>query len=410
MFRQLKKSLLILNIISIIALMIIAFSSIYLVTYQKTMRDISNLMNRIESVRFNDDNELRVGVNVKENNFVNVLGREIFFTMTITNDNKIVSTSKLTSANEDFFDKALSAYVLAKDKSRKYLDIGESKWAYRAILNEDNYQILFVDVTNQINMLNRLIYTFLLVFVSMGVLTFIISNYLTNISIRPIKSAFKKQNQFISDASHELKTPLTIINSNVDVLLSDIDDKSNEKWLKYIKSEVTRMTKLTENLLYLSEFSHSGIIHSQEKIDFSELLEVTLLGIDALVYEKNIELDYIVESNIYIKANKEQISQVAMILIDNAIKYCDKKIDISLSKNASEVKLEISNDGVGIAKDDIDRIFDRFYKVDASRSVKSGFGLGLPIALAIVNEHNGTISCSSFENKNTFIVSLNVFK
>ncbi len=240
----------------------------------------------------------------------------------------------------------------------------------------------------------------------MFILNYIFSNYITNQSIKPVKEAFDKQNQFISDASHELKTPLAIISTNVDVLLNDPTE--SDKWLNYIKSEVSRMSKLTENLLYLSQFDDHNKINYTNRVNLSEVLEHVLLGMEAIAYEKKRILNYEIEPDLFVKGEQEQLSQVLLILIDNAIKYSELNSAISVNLSSStQINLTVSNNGLGIAEENIDKIFNRFYKVDKSRSQKSGYGLGLAIASSIISHHKGKITCSSIINeKTTFIVSL----
>jgi signal transduction histidine kinase len=242
---------------------------------------------------------------------------------------------------------------------------------------------------------------------------FLISNFLTNRSIKPIKKAFDKQKQFISDASHELKTPLAVISTNVEVLLSNQISKESQdwKWLSYIKSEVERMGHLTKDLLYLTQMEG---VEKQKLLRYpfnlSEKVEQQLLGMEVLAFEKNIEMDYEVQPNLIVEGNAEQLIQVVMILLDNALKYTPEqgKIKLNLRYSNHQVILSVKNTGEGIQPEDINRIFDRFYRVDKVRSRTSGsHGLGLSIAKAIVEQHEGKIFCESISGEITiFTVKL----
>ncbi|MBI9012495.1 MAG: HAMP domain-containing histidine kinase [Clostridiales bacterium] len=402
MFKQLKKRLLSINMVSITLLMIIAFGSIYFVTYSRTYMEINNDLNHFENFKPEDDKPPRSPeLSMKENILPE---REVIFVVNLDTDSIIFSTHSSFDAEDAFYEEAVA--LVQSGENDSYIELDDAKWAYRVVPRKDFYQIFFVDVTSQLNAVSILAYTFLVVFLIMFVMTYIFSNYMTNESIKPIKKAFDKQNQFISDASHELKTPLAIINSNVDVLLNDSSD--SEKWLHYIKSEVSRMSKLTENLLYLSQFDDNNLMTSTTDVNFSELCEHVLLGMEAVAFEKRRTLEYTIEPDIIIQGDFEQLSQVLMILMDNAMKYSNENGHISVNLfMSSQVNLTVTNDGPGIPGENIDLIFNRFYKVDASRSQKNGYGLGLAIAASIISHHHGKISCKSTINKETsFFIKL----
>ena len=386
MFNQLKKKLLAINMISISLLMIIAFGSIFFFTYTRTSFEIQNALNRLESTKPSVDRPPFVPE------------REISFIINLDAQNRIISSHSFFSADDAFYENAIA--LVQSGNNDKYIELEGDKWAYRIVNRFDYTQVLFVEVTTQLNSLNRLAYTFVAVFLVMFVLNYLFSNYMTNESIKPIKNAFDQQNQFVTDASHELKTPLAIIATNVDVLLGGTED--SEKWLNYIKSEVTRMGKLTENLLYLSQFNDKSSAFDISDVNLSELCEHVLLGMEAVAFEKNRTLHYDIEPNVFVKGNYEQLSQVLMILLDNAIKYSSDqgRIDVILTRG-SQVHLEVSNDGPGIAHEALDKIFNRFYKIDESRSQTAGYGLGLAIAKSIIDHHHGNISCQSEPDKTT---------
>jgi signal transduction histidine kinase len=228
----------------------------------------------------------------------------------------------------------------------------------------------------------------------------------------PVQEAFEKQKQFVADASHELKTPLAVINTNVDVLLSNGEDTINNqsKWLNYIKSESERMTKLTNDLLYLTQMDYSDNKLIFTKLNLSESVESIILAMEAVIYEHNLSLNYDVEPELIAYGNDEQIRQVVMILLDNAIKYTNQKgsISVTLKRQNSDIMLSVSNTGEGIHQEHLKKIFDRFYRTDKSRSRRlGGYGLGLSIAKAIIDQHKGKIYAESILNKSTtFFVRL----
>lgn len=401
MFKQLNRRLLLINMISITLLMAIAFGSIYFVTYSRTNMDIENTLNHIESYKPNGDKPPR-DIDFEKIQLPLTKGvlpeREMSFVVNLDYGNNILSAYSIFEAEDIFYESAIE--VISGHDNKKIVAFESKKWAFRITPRKDFYQIFFLDVTTQLTGLSRLAYTFLAAFIVMFLLTFIFSKYMTNQSIKPVRNAFEKQKQFISDASHELKTPLAIISTNVDVLLND--DSESDKWLRYIKSEVMRMTSLTENLLYLSQVDQHDHTTRLEKVDFSMLCEHALLGMEAIAYERKRKLEYQILPSVYVKGDKEQLSQVILILIDNALKYSleDSDIHIRLYQD-HHICFEISNNGKGIGKDAITKIFDRFYKEDSSRSQHEGYGLGLAIAQSIITNHGGRLICTSIPDKMT---------
>ena len=302
-----------------------------------------------------------------------------------------------------FFNHALEK-AIAQGDFRDQFDIETQTWAYLIKEIGSGYIIGFYDMTAQQKVLERLILTFVVVSLLMIAIIYFISRFLTERSIQPIKEAFMKQKQFISDASHELKTPLAVIQTNVDVLLSN-DSSEHSKWLTYIKLEVERMRHLTNNLLYLTQMENSEENQQFKRtFNLSERLEHLLLGFEVLAYEKHIDFSSEISPDVYLYGNSEQIVQVFMILFDNAIKFTPEKGSIQLVCKVSthQIKLTLHNSGEGIPEADLPFIFDRFYRVDKSRSRSdNSYGLGLSIAKTIIEQHNGKITCESSVNTGT---------
>jgi signal transduction histidine kinase len=196
------------------------------------------------------------------------------------------------------------------------------------------------------------------------------------------------------------------------VLLSNSADtiENQSKWLQYIKSASVRMAKLTNDLLYLTQVDRSDRKTIFAAFDMSETVQSAILTMEAIIYEHDLSLHYDIEPGLVTSGNNEEIKEVVMILLDNALKYTKPKgyVDISLKRRHNDIVLGISNTGEGIPEDQLGRIFDRFYRVDKSRSrALGGYGLGLAIAKAIVEQHKGRIYAKSIKNeKTTFCVEL----
>lgn len=224
---------------------------------------------------------------------------------------------------------------------------------------------------------------------------FPVSLYLSRFVTKPAEDAFNKQKQFISDASHELKTPLSIISVNADVLSGEIGEN---KYMDYIRSQARRMDKLIKSLLELARMDDAEHTLIKARFDLSEALYQTLLPFESTAFEHKIEYSYDISENCIYNGESESIKQVAAILLDNAFKHTPNggSISISLAQKQDKPVLTVLNTGEGIPEAELEHIFERFYRCDKSRADSMGsYGLGLSIAKGIVAAHGGQISCQS---------------
>ena len=423
MFRKLRNHFLILNLSIITVLMLIAFITIYIVTANDIHQSVTRELYRIADFNKHDkplspeNNSLLIPsvtdpFESQQNKYSyteqkNDENQEIFgermSAFLIRTDQELNLNNWVTffKTDDEFLENALRI-AIAQDNDRGTFSLDDSEWAFIKQANAFGYTFAFVDMTTQREVLDRLILTFIVVSFVMMAVIFFISRFLTEKAIQPIKEAFEKQKQFISDASHELKTPLAVIGTNVDVLLAS-DENHENKWLKYIQTEVIRMGQLTNDLLYLTQLENAEdhqLLKSE--FDMSQIVEQILLGIEVVAFEKHIELTYDVIPEAPVFGNPEQISQVIIILLDNALKYTPEKgqIQLQLIQTQHHYSLSIRNTGPGIQPDEIDKIFDRFYRVDKVRSRDHGsYGLGLSIAKSIIEKHGGKITCTSQTNE-----------
>ncbi len=404
MFKELRNRFLILNLVIISVMMMISFICIYFITYNNVHRDIDRELHKISEFNRKE----KEFFNQPPPNLDNVPPppkRSISFSLITDSKGRIITISSIFDMENTFYETVKNT-ALHKYADKGLFKLDNNYWAFMIQPYFDGHKIIFLDITSQQGILTNLIYTFIVVASIMLIFIFFISRFFANKSIKPIKEAFDKQKQFIADASHELKTPLAIINTNVDVVLSNDEDciKNQSKWLYYIKSEAERMTKLTNDLLYLTQMDYSDIEMIYSDFNLSETIESVILTMEAVIFENNILLEYDLESNILTYGNKEQIKQVIIILLDNAIKYTNDKgrISISLKKHHNTIDLSIINTGEGILEENLDKVFDRFYRIDKSRARKEGgYGLGLAIAKTIINQHKGKIWAKSILHEST---------
>jgi len=266
--------------------------------------------------------------------------------------------------------------------------------------------ITFMDVTDFNNALSSLLYTLLIIAIIVFPIVAGISYYFANRAVKPIAEAWETQKQFIADASHELKTPITIIKSNLGIVMSNPNEMVNAQmeWLEYVQAGADRMSKLANDLLSLANADSPDLQIHKNNFDISNVITKLIHEMTAKANEKSTEITTSVQPNITLYSDQEKILQIATILFDNAIKHSEPNgsVDISLAQINKNILLEVSNSGKGIKKAELHNIFDRFYQSEPSRNSKNeGFGLGLSIAKALTEKLNGTLSVASRENECT---------
>lgn len=297
------------------------------------------------------------------------------------------------------------------DLTKQVLFLGENSGAIDHTLytvKETNYGKIIVFMDNRITEANiRHFRTASLILGGMGLLLqFAIAVLLARWLTKPVEETFQKQKSFISDAGHELKTPLAVITANSDVLESEI---GNNKWLQYIKNEAFKMSGLVNNMLTLTRMETGDNKPVFQKFNLSETVRGAVMPFESIAYEKQVDLSLSVDDSIYVSGNEEQLGRVAAILTDNAVKYTEPggKITISLHHGKTKTLLEVANTGKEIPQEDRKKIFDRFYRADQSRNRETGsYGLGLSIAKTIVSAHHGSISVDCKDGQILFTVSL----
>ena len=259
------------------------------------------------------------------------------------------------------------------------------------------------------------IYTALTALAGSVICVFFISMFLAEKAIKPIKDSMERQKKFIADASHELRTPISVIRSNAEMIMDEpeLTVGENMKWLEYISSEAKRMTAMTEDLLLLSHADAKKEI-AKEEVDLSKLVYDTYDSFKLLFEERNLTQGAAdITENISIYANEFRIKQLVTIFLDNAMKYTKEGgISVKLEKDENFAYIKITDTGSGIPPDMIDKIFERFFRVDKARAkATGGAGLGLSIAKVIADEHGGEISVESEVDKGSvFCVKLPLLK
>ena len=240
----------------------------------------------------------------------------------------------------------------------------------------------------------------------------VISILLSRWALRPVERAWTQQRQFLSDSSHELKTPLTVILSNADLLQSAGLSGKPERWAENIRSEGLRMKTLLEEMLTLARADNLPASAVLGEVCLSDVAADCALSFEPVSFEAGKPLRYEIAPEVRVAGDAERLRRLVSILLDNAIKYgaAGGAITLTLERLDRQARLTVANPGEPIPPEKLSRLFERFYRADASRGEQSGFGLGLSIADAVAREHRGSLKAESDDEETQFIFTMPVLK
>lgn len=318
------------------------------------------------------------------------------------NNNKIDRIVNHSNDNSKFDIDTIATNLINKNNDYHIGNLYMNKYSY----NKTDNMIIIVNTKNINNKLISILIKSIILFIFSEIIIYLISKIITDWITRPAIESYKKQKEFIADASHELKTPLAIIMASSDEIKVG---SSNQKYIDNIKYESDRMNKLITNLLDLSKLENGINKQLYKNENISKIVNKICLTFESVAYEKSVGIDTDIDDNINYKCIKEDIEKLISILIDNAIKhsYKDTNIKVIMHKKKNSINIEVINSGDAIKKEDEEKIFERFYRVDKSRNRSDNrYGLGLAIAKSIVINHNGSIEAISSSGKTVFKVVL----
>ncbi len=299
-----------------------------------------------------------------------------------------------TSSRDDYYDDETVNSILSLIRKNGSEFDNVKGYYFLSHRTPEGYSYTVLDATASAND-SRRVFTWTLAggLLSWGLL-FLLSLRLSSLIVRPVEEAFERQNRFIADAGHELKTPIAVIQANADVLEAET---GGTKWLSYIKTETRRMDSLVKDLMFLTAME-KGSESDKESIDLSLLVRGASLPFEALAFEKGMSLDIEVSDGIFVRGSSFQLEKLTSILLSNAVKYGEEngKITVSLSEKHKSAVLKVYNTGIGIEESEKAKIFERFYRVDKARSRSDGsYGLGLAMAQDIALNHHGKLTLES---------------
>ena len=269
-------------------------------------------------------------------------------------------------------------------------------------------RIAFVDMSMEQATLQELMGSYLQIGLAALILLLGVSILLARWATRPVARAWRQQRQFLSDASHELKTPLTVILSNAELLEAAPMDPRPARWADNIHSEAKRMKSLVEEMLTLARADNAVPTAVMAEVSLSDLATDCALAFEPVAFEAGKPLESDIAPDVTVTGDGDKLRQLVGVLLDNAIKYgrAGGTITLTLRRTDRQARLTVSNPGDPIPPEQLGRLFERFYRADASRGEQSGFGLGLPIAAAIASEHKGTLKAESDQVSTRFLFTM----
>ena len=310
-----------------------------------------------------------------------------FFAAWLDNDSRIenINIDSIISISEAQVEQYVDAAV-KKGEERGWV----SDYRYKIVNTENGSMIVFVNGSMNRTLINRFTLITSFVLIGSGFVILILFIIISKRVVRPVAESYEKQKQFITDANHELKTPLTLILSNLDIIESEI---GKNEWLDDIRTEGERMEMLVNQLVTLSRMdeNQSGLTFSQ--FDLSSTISDTISEFKQLAEDRKKALSADIKSSIFYKGDEGLIRRLMSILLDNAVKYCDTggRIQVFVYERRHPTVI-VENTYSDVDNIELEKLFDRFYRADKARTFNGGFGVGLSIAKAIAKNHHGDIS------------------
>lgn len=448
MLKKLQHKFVVLNMITVISVLVVTFSAIcytvYQLDYQQVQTELDHSLNRVinavnndfagiadpadamakpsqtntssdtdsdDSSDDTDANRITLGPNTTKSMAVGVYQLQ-------GDDLNLLSkytTAQLSTAAER--EQAASDLQYAEDGFGTLNDL--SVYYTKRTAADGNTYIAFAS-TEETAAWKQLAWVLIGAGIIVVALFLIISKFFSRWALRPVRTSWIQQKRFVADASHDLKTPLTVILANSAILKEHPERTiaSQSQWIESTENEAKQMQGLVNDLLLLARLDEGVEMKATEPVDFSLLLEGELLEFESVAFENGITLDSQVDEDLKVSGDPSRLRRLVTTLLDNACKYTPKgnAVTVTLKKvENNKMRFTVNNTGSVISPEDLPHIFDRFYRTDKSRTnmsaTSSSHGLGLAIAHAIAGEHGGTLRAESSEKRGTtFIAELPLMK
>ncbi len=415
MIRKLRARIIIINMALMGIVILAIFTTVCVNSYSNAVNDMERGLNQVvgnrdfDRDRATDDNappfdkeskgSFKQKPNIHDNEPMQISSYVI---VELDDDGNITNTTENNVSIDE--DDLAECVTLARQATSISGQIGDYGLMYVKHDFMEVHKIVFAS-NNMVfaNLRNTVLVSVGLFFGSM-VIIFLISLWLSGLAVKPVKKAWEQQKQFVADASHELKTPLTVILANNNIMMSHPQSRVTDErqWLESTEEEAQHMKQLIDQMLFLAKSDAGNTQVQLSEVNLSEIVEGSALNFEPVAFEREVLIDTDIRPDILMQGNQLQLNQLAHILIDNAVKYAEDNstVTIALHKHGDGTEFTVNNKGSVISKEEMEHIFDRFYRAEKSRTTK-GYGLGLAIAQRIVEDMNGKITVQSNQTDGT---------
>ena len=408
MIKKLRRKFIIIAMCSVFAVLAVIIGTINIVNYVNVVKNADSLVELLKDGGGGFDGNFGEGGDFSgrppmpmspETPF-----QTRFFTVEFNGEGQVVSVNVDRIAAVDQAEATEYAESLYK-KSQTSGFVGNYRYGVTST-SLGGKMYIFVDCTRELSDFNSFLLVSLAVSAGGLALVFILVFFLSGKILKPVAESYKKQKQFITDASHEIKTPLTIIGANADVL--EMQNGENE-WTAGIKSEVRRLAALTDKLVFLARMDEESQVLKMMDFSLSDAVEESVKPFEAVALSRGSELQIDIQPNLSYCGDEAMIRQLVNLLVDNAIKYSDegKNIVVRLNSIGTKIQFMVQNSNSALSEKDMNVLFERFYRSDKSRNSETGgHGVGLSVAQSIVTAHKGKIKAETQNGIVTFTVIL----
>lgn len=402
MFWKLRKKFIFIASLSFLLVFILLFSVISLISTAKTNASLDALTDMLaeNGGRFPDIAPERPGLGNNTPPRKDGINTETpfstrYFTVFLDKNSDVIRVdTRAVASVSDAEAEGYAASALQKGEVRGWA----GRYRYLLFPSGDGTGIVFVDGTTQRTVKNDFLYISLFVFAGGGAVVLLLIVIFSRRAVRPAAEAEEKQKQFITDANHELKTPLTLILANLDIAEAEL---GKNEWLDDIRTESRQMNDLVCRLVSLARTDEGQNQPVLQNVHISEVCAESVAYFRALAECKALRLTSDLAPDVACKWDEAALRQILSVLLDNALKYCDGggEISVTLKKEHRHPVLWVENDFVEVSSLPLDRLFDRFYRADKARTGGNGFGIGLSLAKALAEKNRATLTVQNITGK-----------